>query len=225
MMFPHLTRQQITIDGPWQTTEQHRRLTGTLSSSAPFVILSLLHCGETYHYMKHTKCHDLDVSFVWYHMQFPGVDRYQHTVTIAQSVNVGASSEGRVCLAAPLPITFASGALVTCAMDRQSQPFLSLLAIAKVDIASKRNEIWVLKPRLVASLPEMWQAIFSKTRHGFIRIEEGRKAEGRSSITTGFSRAILVGEMGVGTYRCPIPTQRDVFSPEGGNREAISAAG
>jgi hypothetical protein len=175
MMFPHLTRQQITIDGTWQTTDHHRTLTGTLSSSAPFVILSLLHCGETYHYMKHTKCHDLDVSFVWYQMQFPGVDRYQHTVSIAQSVNVGASSEGRVCLAAPLPMTFASGALVTCARDRQSQPFLSLLAIAKVDVTSKRNGIWVLKPRLVESLPERWRAIFSKTRHGSIRIEEARK--------------------------------------------------
>ncbi len=71
------------------------------------------------------------------------------------SVNLGAHSEGRVCLSAPLPMTFASGALVTCARDRQSQPFLSLLAIAKVDITSKRNGIWVLKPRLLASLPEI----------------------------------------------------------------------
>jgi len=55
MMLPYLTRQQITIDGTWQTTEHHCRLLGTLSSSAPFVILSLLNCGETYHYMKHTK--------------------------------------------------------------------------------------------------------------------------------------------------------------------------
>ena len=175
MLFPHLTRQQITLDGTWQTTDHHRRLTGTLSSSAPFVILSLLKCGEMYHYMKHRKCNDLDVSFVWYQMKFPGVDRYQHTVSIADSVNLGAHSEGRVCLSAPLPMTFASGALVTCARDRQLQPFLSLLAIAKVDITSKRNGIWVLKPRLLESLPGMWRAIFSKTRHGFIRIEEGRK--------------------------------------------------
>jgi hypothetical protein len=175
MLFPHLTRQQITIDGTWQTTDHHRRLTGTLSSCAPFVILSLLNCGETYHYMKHTKGNDLDVSFVWYQMQFPAMDRYQHTVSIADSVNLGAYSEGRVCLAAPLPLTFASGTLVTCAKARQSQPFLCLLAIAKVDVTSKRNGIWVLKPRLLESLPASWQAIFSKTRHGFIRIEEERK--------------------------------------------------
>src|ERR1051326_7918348 len=36
MLFPHLTRQQIIIDGTWQTTDHHHRLTGTLSSSAPF---------------------------------------------------------------------------------------------------------------------------------------------------------------------------------------------
>ena len=175
MLFPYLTRQQITLDGTWQTTDHHRSLTGTLSSSAPFVILSLLKAGEMYHYMKHRRCSDLDVSFVWYQMKFPGVDRYQHTVSIADSVNLGAHSAGRVCLSAPLPMTFASGALVTCARDRQLQPFLSLLAIAKVDITSKRNGIWVLKPRLLASLSGVWRHIFSKTRHGFIRIEEGRK--------------------------------------------------
>src|SRR5438105_14007505 len=109
-------------------------------------------------------------------MQFPGVDRYQHTVSIADAVNLGAYSEGRVCLAAPLPMTFASGALVTCARDSQSQPFLALLAIAKVDITSKRNGIWVLKPRLLESLPASWQVIFSKTRHGFIHLEEGQEA-------------------------------------------------
>jgi len=175
MMFPHLTRQQITIDGAWQTTDQHRRLTGTISSSAPFVILSLLNCGEMYHYMKHTKGNDLAVSLVWYQMKFPAVDRYQHTVSIAHAVNLGAYSEGHVCLSAPLPMTFASGALVTFARDKQSQPFLSLLAIAKVDVTAKRNGIWVLKPRLLVRLPEVWRAIFSKTRHGFIRIEEGRQ--------------------------------------------------
>jgi hypothetical protein len=175
MLFPHLTLQQVTIDGTWQMTDHHRRLTGTISSSAPFVILSLLKSGEMYHYMKHTKGNDLDVSFVWYQMKFPGMDRYQHTVSIAHAVNLGAYSEGRVCLSAPLPITFPSGALCALATDRQSRPFLSLLAIAKVDITSKRNGIWVLKARLLASLPAMWRAIFSKTRHGFLRIEEGRK--------------------------------------------------
>jgi hypothetical protein len=64
MLFPHLTQQQMTLDGAWQTTDQHHRLTGTLSSSAPFVILSLLNCGETYHYMKHTKGNNLAVSFI-----------------------------------------------------------------------------------------------------------------------------------------------------------------
>jgi hypothetical protein len=172
MMFPHLTLQQITLDGTWQTTDHHRRLIGTLSSSAPFVILSLLNCGAMYHYMKHAKGNDLAVSFVWYQMQFPAIDRYQHTVSIADSVNLGAHSEGHVCLSNPLPMMFASSALVTIARDRKSQPFLALLAIAKVDITSKRNGIWVLKPRLLTSLPEMWRAIFSKTRHGFIRIEE-----------------------------------------------------
>ena len=122
--------------------------------------------------MKHTKRNNLDVSLVWYQMKFPAMDRYQHTISIADSVNLDAYSEGPVCLAAPLPMTFASGVLVTCARDKQSQPFLFLLAIAKVDITSKRNGIWVLKPRLLASLPTSWQAIFSKTRHGFIRIEE-----------------------------------------------------
>jgi hypothetical protein len=172
MMFPHLTLQQITLDSTWQTTDHHRRLIGTLSSSAPFVILSLLNCGAMYHYMKHAKGNDLAVSFVWYQMQFPAIDRYQHTVSIADSVNLGAHSEGHVCLSNPLPMMFASSALVTIARDRKSQPFLALLAIAKVDITSKRNGIWVLKPRLLTSLPEMWRAIFSKTRHGFIRIEE-----------------------------------------------------
>jgi hypothetical protein len=172
MMFPHLTLQQITMDGTWQTTEQHRRLTGSLSSSAPFVIVSLLNCGETYHYMKHTKRNNLDVALVWYQMKFPGVDHYQHTVSIADSVNLGAHSEGRVCLSAPLPITFPSGALCSLATDRQSRPFLALLAIAKVDITSKRSGIWALKPRLLESLPPSWRAIFSKTRHRFIHIEE-----------------------------------------------------
>jgi hypothetical protein len=175
MLFPHLTRQQITLDGAWQTTDHHHRVTGTLSSSAPFVILSLLKSGEMYHYMKHRKCSDLDVSFVWYQMKFPLVDRYQHTVSIAHTVNLDAYSEGRVCLSAPLPITFPSGSLCQLAMDRQSRPFLALLALAKADITSKRNGIWVLKPRLLESLPASWQAIFSKTRHGFIRIEEERK--------------------------------------------------
>src|SRR4029453_8493808 len=133
MLFPHLTVQQVTIDGTWQTTDHHHKFTGTLSASAPFVILSLLKCGEMYHYMKPPKGNDLDGSFVWYQMQFPLVNRYQHTVSIAHALNLGAYSEGRVCLTAPLPMTFASDALITIARDRQSQPCVLLLAIAKVD--------------------------------------------------------------------------------------------
>src|SRR5262245_55590402 len=68
MLFPHLTLQQIALDGTWQTTDHHRRLTGTLASSAPFVILSVLNCGAMSHYMKHTKGNDLAVSLEWYQM-------------------------------------------------------------------------------------------------------------------------------------------------------------
>jgi hypothetical protein len=42
MMFPHFTELEITIDGMWQGNDRQLRFTGTVSSSAPFVILSLL---------------------------------------------------------------------------------------------------------------------------------------------------------------------------------------
>jgi hypothetical protein len=79
-------------------------------------------------------------------------------------------SEGRLVLPSDLPMTFHAAQVVPLAMDTQHQPFLFLLAIAKVDITSKRNGIWALKPRLVESLEEPWRQVLSKTRHGFIDI-------------------------------------------------------
>jgi hypothetical protein len=101
-------------------------------------------------------------------MKFPNQNRYQHSLVIGHSVNLGAHSEGRLALTGDLPITFDAGQLLTLAMDTQQQPFIRLLAIAKVDITSKRNGIWALKPRLVESLEEPWRQVLSKTRHGFI---------------------------------------------------------
>ena len=63
------------------------------------------------------------------------------------------------------------GDLFLFATDMQYQPFIYLLAMAKVDITSKRNGIWVVKPQLLESLDAPWRDILSKTRHGFIRVE------------------------------------------------------
>jgi hypothetical protein len=169
MRFPHLTHQALTLDGSWQDHTPHLRFTGTLSSSAPFVILSLLKYGDAYHYMKHAKSDALDVPLVLYQMKFPDLNRYQHAFSIASAVNLGAHSEGRLSLSGDLPMTFDAGQVFTLAINTQHQPFLCLLAIAKVDITSKRNGIWALKPRLVESLEEPWRQVLSKTRHGFIR--------------------------------------------------------
>jgi hypothetical protein len=49
MLFPHFTDQEITIDGTWQGNDRQLRFTGTISSRAPFVMLSLLKCGDEYH--------------------------------------------------------------------------------------------------------------------------------------------------------------------------------
>ncbi|MCZ6874124.1 MAG: hypothetical protein O7G88_11465 [bacterium] len=171
MFFPHLTAQQLTINGSWQEDNHYLRFTGTISSSAPFVILSLLNCGETYHYMKHNKSDALEVSLDLYQSKFPHDNRYQHSLTIGHSVNLSTVSEGRLYLSADLPITFQSGRVFTFAMDTQHQPFISLVAIAKVDIKSKRNGIWALKPRLLGSLDASWLHILSKTRHGVTRIQ------------------------------------------------------
>lgn len=170
MTFPHLTQQTLTLDGSWQDDTPHSRFTGTLSSSAPFVTLSLLKSGETYHYMKHTKSDFLGVPLVLYQMKFPTQNRYQHTLSIAHSVILGAHSEGRLLLPGDLPMTFDAGQVFTFARDTQHQPFIGLLAIAKTDITSKRNGIWALKPHLVESLEEPWRQVLSKTRYGFIDI-------------------------------------------------------
>jgi hypothetical protein len=171
MRFPHCTPQQLTLDGTWQHTDQHLRFTGIISSTAPFVILSLLKCGAAYHYMKHPKSDALTVPLVLYQMQFPQKHRYQHSLVIAQAVNLGATSEGRVFLAGDLPMTFPAGHLVPFATDTQQQPFIFLLALAKADITSKRNGIWAVKPRVLERVEASWRDILSKTRHGFIRVE------------------------------------------------------
>jgi hypothetical protein len=53
-------------------------------------------------------------------------------------------------------------------VDTQHHPFLCL-AIAKVDVSSKRNGIWALKPHLLERLAEPGRQVLSKTRHGWIR--------------------------------------------------------
>jgi hypothetical protein len=106
MRFPHCTLQQLTIDGTWQEDDYSLKFTGMLSSSAPFVILSLLKCGEVYHYMKHPKFNALAVAIELYQMPFPHDHRYQHSLMIAHAVNLGATSEGRLFLAGDLPMRY-----------------------------------------------------------------------------------------------------------------------
>jgi hypothetical protein len=108
--------------------------------------------------MKHTKSDALEVPLVLYQMKFPNQNCYQHTLSIANSVNLSTNSAGRLVLDDELPMTFDTGQIFTLAMDTQHQPFICLLAIAKVDITSKRNGLWALKPRLVESLEEPWRA-------------------------------------------------------------------
>ena len=170
MLFPHFTDQECTIDGSWHGDERQLQFAGIVSSSEPFVILSLLRCGEAFHYMKHSKSSDLEVSLNLYQSKFPHQNRYQHILMIENSVNTGAVSEGRLFLSDELPMTFHSGQLFTLATDSQHQPFIYLLAIAKVDIKSKRCGIWAVKPRLLDEVEEPWLNILSLTRHGFIRI-------------------------------------------------------
>jgi hypothetical protein len=55
MHFSHFTSQNITVDGAWQGDERQLQFTGLISSSAPFLILSLLKCSDEYHYIKHRK--------------------------------------------------------------------------------------------------------------------------------------------------------------------------
>jgi hypothetical protein len=91
---------------------------------------------------------------------------------IGNSVNTGAVSEGRLFIHDELPMTFQSGRLYTFATDTQNQPFIYLVAIAKADIKSKRCGIWGLKPRLLEGVDEPWWNVFSKTRHGWMRITD-----------------------------------------------------
>jgi len=173
MLFPHFnfTEQEIRIDGSWQSNERQLRFTGTVSSSAPFVLLSLLRCGDEYHhYTKHNKSNASEVSLNLYQSKFPHQNRYQHTLAIGNSVNTGAVSDGRLFFSDELPMTYRSNQVFALATNTQNQPCIYLLAIAKVDIKSKRCGIWVVKPRLLEGVDEPWRHIFSKTRHGFINI-------------------------------------------------------
>jgi hypothetical protein len=80
--------------------------------------------------MKHTKSDALDVPLILYQMKFPDQNRYQHTLSIAHSMNLGANAEGRLSFSGDLPMTFCTGQVITFAMDIQHQPFSCLLAIA-----------------------------------------------------------------------------------------------
>ena len=170
MLFSHITDQEFTIDGSWQGDDRHVRFIGTVSSPAPFVMLSLLKYGDEYHYMKHRKSNVLEVPLNLHQGKFPHQNRYQHSLMIGHSVNTGTVSEGRLFLAEELPMSFQTGQLFAFARDFQNQPFIYLLAIAKVDIKSKRCEIWAVKPRLLDGVDEPWLNVLSRTRHGFIPI-------------------------------------------------------
>lgn len=120
--------------------------------------------------MKHRKSYAPDVPLNLYQGKFPHQNRYQHILIIGNSANTGAISEGRLFLADELPMTFRTGRLFTFATDFQNQPFIYLLAIAKMDIKSKRCGIWAVKPRLLEGVDEPWLNVLSRTRHGFIQI-------------------------------------------------------
>jgi len=57
-------------------------------------------------------------------------------------------------------------------MDFQNQPFIYLIAIPRDDIKSKRDGIWAVKSRLLEGVDEPWLNVFSKTRHGWMRIAD-----------------------------------------------------
>lgn len=69
-------------------------------------MLSLLKCGDTFHYMKHSKFSDLKVLLTLYQSKFPHQNHYQHSLMIGHLVITGAVSEGRMFLANELPTTF-----------------------------------------------------------------------------------------------------------------------
>ena len=170
MLFPQFTTQKVSINGSWQGDDRQLRFIGNISSSAPFVVISLLKCGDSFHYMKHRKSNDLDISLNLHQGKFPHDNRYQHALMIGNSVNTGAVSDGRLFLADELPMTFGTGELFAFARDSQNEPFIYLLAIAKGDIKSKRCGIWAVKPRLLEGVEEPWLGVFSRTRHGLIHI-------------------------------------------------------
>jgi hypothetical protein len=170
MFCPHFTDQEIAIDGTWQGDDHQLRFIGTISSSAPFVVLSLLKCGDAFHYMKHSKSSDLEVLLTLYQSKFPHQNRYQHSLMLGHSVNTGAISAGCLFLANELPMTFQIGQLFAFGMDFQNQPFIYLIAIARDDIKSKRCGIWAAKPQLLEGVDELWLNVFSKTRHGLVSL-------------------------------------------------------
>jgi hypothetical protein len=130
MIVSHFTPQTFVINGSWQGDERQLRFTGTISSSAPFVLISLLRCAEAYHYMKHRKSDALDVPLNLYQGKFPHQNRYQHTLMIGNSVNTGAVSEGRLFIHNELPMTFYTGQMLTFATDAQN-PMLFGTLIAR----------------------------------------------------------------------------------------------
>ena len=170
MRFPQLTGQEIIINGSWHIDDRQLQFTGHISSSEPFVVVSLLKCGDEYHYIKHRKSNNLDVPLNLHQGKFPHQNRYQHTLMIGHSVNTGAVSNGRLFLANELPISFHTGQLFAFATDTQNEPFIYLLVITKVDIKSKRCGIWAVKPRLLEGIEEPWLNLLSRTRHGSIRL-------------------------------------------------------
>ncbi len=171
MKFPQFTAQELTINGSWEGDKHQLQFTGTITSSAPFVIVSLLKYSGAYHYTKHNKSNALEVPLELYQSKFPHDNRYQHTLSIGHSVNTGAVSEDRLFLSDEVPMTFLAGQMLAFAMDSQNLPFIYLLAIAKVDIKSKRCGLWAVNPRLLEKVNEPWLNVLSRTRHGFIRIE------------------------------------------------------
>ena len=169
-MFPQFTVQEIIINGTWQSDEHRLQFTGKISASVPFVVVSLLKCGDSFHYMKHRKPNALNVSLNLYQGKFPHQNRYQHALMIGHSVNTGAVSDGRLFLAGELPVSFHTGQLFMFGTDSENQPFIYLMTIAKSDIKSKRCGIWAVKSRLLEGVDEPWLNVLSRTRHGLTRI-------------------------------------------------------
>lgn len=56
-------------------------------------------------------------------------------------------------------------------LPTMTMPCLLYIRENVVDIKSKRNGIWALKPRLLDSVDEPWRHVLSRTRHGFIHMQ------------------------------------------------------